>query len=472
MRAEDNYSAVVKIFTASNKMDFYRPWQSRGMEMSTGSGAVIEGFKILTNAHVVADHTFVQIKKEGDSKLYTAKIEVIGYDCDLALLTVEDRKFFDDIKPFGFGDLPYLQDTVTVLGYPTGGDKLSLTKGVVSRIEINPYSVSSRRLLTVQIDAAINPGNSGGPVLKDGAIVGVAMQIFQAGQNIGYMIPVSIIQHFLQDWSDQKYDGFPILGIDFSNTENEALRRYYKLDDFDGGALVNNVLPYSAADGVVMPGDVLLEIDGVSISRDGTFAFRPGERLDFTQLVTDNFIGETLKMKMFRKGMIIDVSVPLKFFRKLVPESYSIPQPAYYIYGGMLFTTLTEDLLESWGPNWWMQAPLDFTVYLAGFKRLNPDKVKEVVVLLTVLPDDVNVGYKDYVNQVIKSVNGQTFDSFREFVRLVQAQKKDPFTIIRTEQNVEIILNNKDIDNIDKDILQRNHIPKQFSSDVEQWLKE
>ena len=54
------------------------------------------------------------------------------------------------------------------VGYPRGGDSMSVTKGVVSRIDMRRYRTAGGKLLCVQIDAAINPGNSGGPAFNDG----------------------------------------------------------------------------------------------------------------------------------------------------------------------------------------------------------------------------------------------------------------------------------------------------------------
>ena len=162
----------------------------------------------MTNAHVVADHTFIQVRKESSPEKYVARVESIGHDCDLAVLAVDDPNFFKDITPLEFGDLPQLQDSVVVIGFPLGGDKISITEGVVSRVEIVPYVRSAKKLLAVQIDAAINPGNSGGPVIRQGKIVGIAMQAITSSQNIGYMIPMPVITHFLDDLKDKEYAGF------------------------------------------------------------------------------------------------------------------------------------------------------------------------------------------------------------------------------------------------------------------------
>ena len=93
---------------------------------------------------------------------------------------------------------PPMKDTVMVYGFPTGGTNLSITKGIVSRIEFAGYNfpVSGLR---IQIDAAINPGNSGGPALSGDEMIGLAFSRLGGADNIGYIIPVEEIEFFLKD---------------------------------------------------------------------------------------------------------------------------------------------------------------------------------------------------------------------------------------------------------------------------------
>ncbi|MCA9402644.1 MAG: trypsin-like peptidase domain-containing protein [Candidatus Omnitrophica bacterium] len=463
--------SVVKIFVTSNRMDFYRPWQSHGISSSSGSGAIISGNRILTNAHVVKDQTFIQVKKHGDPKKYTAQVLAIGNDCDLALLKVEHESFFDGTKALSFGGLPELQDTVTVLGYPRGGEKLSITEGVVSRIEVTTYAQSARQLLALQIDAAINPGNSGGPVLQDGKIVGIAMQALNAGQNIGYMIPVPIIDHFFADLEDGAFDGFPMVGINYMNTENGNMRDFYGIPE-NGGVLVTRILPYSSADGLLLEGDVILAIDGVEIGEDGTFDFRDSERLDMPHLISRKQIGEDITFSVIRNKQAQDVVIKITPFTPMVPYPEQFEKPTYYIFGGMVFTVLSTDLLQSWGKDWWQKAPVNLNYWVVGDGRQNDEKAKDLVVLLNVLSDDINVGYHGQGNVIITKVNGEAFQSFEEFAKLiVKSKTSKPFTIIEAISGTQYILRNDNIDAIDQAIIERNNIPAQYSADVAAWLQ-
>jgi S1-C subfamily serine protease len=206
--------AIVKIYTVHSRPDYWNPWSMRGPQQSSGSGCVIQGRKILSNAHVVSDQTFVQVRRNGEAKRWQAKVLEVSHDADLALLTVEDPAFFAGLPELPLGDLPAPQEEVLVYGFPMGGDTLSTTKGVMSRLEHQVYSHSSCYLFAGQLDAAINPGNSGGPVMRDGRIVGVVMQGMTQADNIGYMVPVNIIRHFFDDLKDGRHDGFPQHGRD------------------------------------------------------------------------------------------------------------------------------------------------------------------------------------------------------------------------------------------------------------------
>lgn len=466
--ADFKTDSVVKIFATRNTINYVNPWQSVGVQEITGSGCIIQGNRILTNAHIVNQNTFIQVRRESSQKKYIAKVETVGNDCDLAILRVEDPEFFKGVSPLEIGELPNLQDTVTVFGFPIGGDKLSITQGVVSRVETIDYVNSNQSLLGVQIDAAINPGNSGGPAINNGKIVGIVMQGMASGQNIGYIIPTPVINHFLKDSENGQYAGFPYLGIIFSNTENKALRKYYGITDNTGGVLVTRVLPFSSADGFLKEGDIIFEINGVAISDDATFVFRNNERLDMQHLINMQKIGETAVLKIWRENKISIIKFPLKPVWVLVKIANYFKKQSFCIYGGLVFTVLSTDLVNSLGDDKGHLPPLSFINYTVGLDSLNEKRKKEIVVLLKVLPDEINIGYHDRGFEIITKVNGKEFDSFKHFIELIEDAQGENI-VFENEYKQNIILSCKDIAKITQDIVRRNNIPSQFSDDVAQW---
>lgn len=85
----------------------------------------------------------IKVKRRGDDQKFIARVLALGVDCDMALLTVDSDAFWEGVEPLEFGPLPKLQDTVAVVGYPIGGDTISVTVGVVSRIEVSMKLVAA-----------------------------------------------------------------------------------------------------------------------------------------------------------------------------------------------------------------------------------------------------------------------------------------------------------------------------------------
>lgn len=138
--ASDVLDAVVKIYATHCDPNYSLPWQMRRQTQSTSSGFVISGRRILTNAHSVEHFTVVKVKKRGSDHKFIAKVLAIGNECDIALMTVADEDFWTGLQPLTFGSLPELQASVIVVGYPIGGENISVTAGVVSRVEIMEYT--------------------------------------------------------------------------------------------------------------------------------------------------------------------------------------------------------------------------------------------------------------------------------------------------------------------------------------------
>jgi S1-C subfamily serine protease len=262
-RADDRLmEAVVKVFTVHSEPNFSLPWQRKRQYSSSGSGFVIEGRRLLTNAHCVDHHTQVKVKRRGSDTKYVARVLAIGVECDIALLTVEDESFWEGLEPVRFGGLPRLQDSVTVIGYPIGGDTMSVTSGVVSRIEVTGYAHGAAELLGIQVDAAINSGNSGGPAFNDrGECVGIAFQSLknEDTENISYIIPTPVIEHFINDYERHgRYTGFPSLGIEWQKMESPVLRQALGMQPKQRGVLIRRIEPTSPVSEVLSKGDIVL----------------------------------------------------------------------------------------------------------------------------------------------------------------------------------------------------------------------
>ena len=418
--SENISSSVVKIFTVSVEPDYFRPWQMKSQRASSGTGVLIEGNRILTAAHVVDNGVFITVKKSSDPEKYIAHVKWVSHEADLALLEMEDRTFFEGMKGLRLGSTPHRQEGVAVYGYPEGGSEISITQGIISRIEQTLYVYSNFDLLTLQIDAAINAGNSGGPALNEkGEIVGIAMQKIDNSDNIGYIIPSEIIKHFLEDIADGVYDGFPDDGLYVQTMGNRNLRRYYGLDRRTG-VLVTRVVRGSSCDGFIRRGDVLLEIDGVRIANDLTVPISGGSRVSANYLIRKHQLGDKCKMKILREGKEIVMTLPLKREKLLIPYEHG-KRPRYTIFGGMIFMPLTRNYLQVWGEEWAEKAPVQF-VDLIKNENYPTREAEEIVFLQNTLPDRENTDYT-FVHHIVQEVNGKKIHSFAEMAEALDSGK-------------------------------------------------
>ena len=451
--------AIVKIYTVSKVLNYQEPWNS-STRSSTGSGAIIEGNRILTNAHVVANHTFIEVERYGQRKRYIAKVLFVSHQADLAVLEVKDKAFFKGVIPLQFGELPQIEQKIVVYGYPMGGSTLSATIGVVSRIEHHRYAHSGEQFLAIQVDAAVNPGNSGGPALSNGKIIGVVMQVISRSQSIGYLVPVMMVKHFLKDIEDGKCDGFADLGLTTQKMENPALRHYYHMDENTTGKLIAEIVYNSSIKGVVKKGDILTAIDGHKIENDGTIAFRPHEYTNFNYYVDKYQMYQTVKLDIFRNGKSIQVDANLTHTADdilLVKTTRYDTMPTYYIYGGYVFSPLTRNLLLSTNRN---------RLALSYFATQWPTKEKkEVVVLLKVLASDMSRGNNNMGMWPIEKINGETFDSFKTFFeKLRNATGK--YVVLEDRDGVRVVIDTEEAQKKQKDILQKYNIEYDRSVDL------
>ncbi|MCK5813510.1 MAG: trypsin-like peptidase domain-containing protein [Cocleimonas sp.] len=454
---DDKYSlssSVVKIHVTSKSFDESEPWNTSTIS-GTGTGFVIDGNRIITNAHIVEDSTFIEVQLDGDSKRYKASTIAISHETDLALITLEDKNFFAKIKPLQLGKLPNIHQKVVVYGYPIGGDALSITEGVISRIEYQNYAHSSLAYLAIQVDAAINYGNSGGAAIVENKVVGVVMQFDGAEDNSGgYIIPVSILKRFLNDISDGKSDGIPYLPINYQKLESPVLREgYYKLPLDQSGILITRVCANTEAEGVLQQGDIIKTIDGKKIENNARVFGADNTRFTFMHYIDLHQVNDTLKLEIVRKGKTLTINLPLKDITELEQEFDQ--DPRYFVYGGYVFIA-----------NKYSQDCITAKEY-----KLSENKNKiDSITLVNVLPTSHNTGTHQLSQMEIAKVNQQTFNSFKEFYCLL-SKTKTPIILLQNSSGTSLAIDREVANKTNADTLEKYQIHKSQSVEVDQWEK-
>jgi S1-C subfamily serine protease len=429
--------SVVKIFATVRHPDPFKPWTKQGPTDVTASGVVIDGKRILTNAHVVLYATQVQIQANAAGDKVPATVIAVAPGIDLAVLQLDDAGFFDTHPAIKrASELPRIKDTVLAYGFPTGGTSLSITKGIVSRIEFVPYNypVSGLR---IQVDAAINPGNSGGPAIAGDKMIGLAFSKLAGGdtQSIGYIIPNEEVDLFLKDIADGHYDGKPAMYDELQTLENPALRDYLKLDKSVEGMVVHR--PYK--DDAAYPlkeWDVITRIGDTPIDNQGMVKIDKDLRVSFGYLIQKQAKNGEVPLTLVRAGKTLKVQLPVSTDHPSVVSDLRGTYPPYFIYGPLVFSKATWQMVGAVEGNVGMLRALGFAKSPLITRALDPpdaDLEELVVISSPFFPHKLSTGYSSPAGSVVYSVNGTRIKSLAHLVAVLR-DLKDPFVTFEFDQ--------------------------------------
>ena len=464
--------SVVKIFATLRRPDVFRPWSKENQQDATGSGVVLAGKRILTNAHLVNHSSQVFVQPDKSSDKLAAKVEALAPGIDLAVLKLSDESFFDDHPPLPFRpQLPKFPQTIFAYGYPEGGTDLSITKGIVSRVEYAEYYLWVEGL-RIQVDAAINPGNSGGPVVVDGQMVGLIFSRLSQSDNIGYIIPMEDIELFLKDINDGHYDSKPILDTDVQNLENDALRAKLKLDKKTSGVLVHKVHAHGAAY-PLHKSDIIARIGDHAIDNAGMIRNESDHHLKFQYLIQHLVRDNHVRMTILRGGRERKEDVPVgreqdhRLFPYLAEQN-----PSYFIYGPLVFTEATSNFTTSFTYGDSVETMLSYANQGNPLIRRYGDRPafddeRIVIVSLPMFTHPIGKGYKSPYAHAVAEVNGVSIRNLKHMVEVLRDVSGEFVEFTFLGKNAEnIVFKRNQVLDATEEILNDNGIRKQYSLDI------
>ena len=462
--------SVVKVTASQREPDLLRPWLKRPSREASGSGVVIEGRRVLTNAHVVLHASQVSIQPDQSGDKLTAIVEAVAPGIDLAVLRLEDDSFFDGHPPLEISRaLPGLQEAVSVYGYPEGGRDLSITRGIVSRIEFDSYRYMEQGL-RIQVDAAINPGNSGGPALADGRMIGIAFSRLDKADNIGYIIPAEEIALFLEDIGDGVYDGKPALIDEFQVLQNGSLRAKFRVAAETTGVLVSDTVgdPESHP---LRVGDVVTKIGDVDIDNAGMVRIEGDRLLDFRYLVQRLASEGTVGLTIVREGREIEAEVPVDpgLRRWLIPYLMG-GYPSYFVFGPLVFSEATDDFVRLIALN----GPVSMGMAYQGnplVTRFGDRPAFEgerlVVVAHPMFPHPIGRGYKNQFTLVVEEVDGVRVRNLKHLVETLREATGEYVEFTFHGKGTErVVFDRDEVMRATEDILSDNGIRRGYSEDI------
>ena len=311
-----------------------QPFQSEGL----GSGVIVSRdgprYYVLTNDHVVGNADAITVVLDDGSEF---SAELIGRDPrkDLAMVTFDALRSIP-IARLGDSDALRVGDWVVAIGSPFGYQN-TITVGIVSALGRSGSQINNISDF-IQTDAAINRGNSGGALVNlDGEVVGINTWITSetgVSAGLGFAIPINNVIRTLETFLAGEDVEYGWLGVSIQTLENEQLDALSVPDT--RGALVNSIFDGSPAerDGI-LPGDVLVAIDGSLVRNSDELVLKIGELTVGTETV----------ISVYRQGSRLDVPVTIT----ARGSDAQIRQQNRGLFPGMRVFPLTTDLADRLG---------------------------------------------------------------------------------------------------------------------------
>ena len=307
---------VVNVTSTAVQMDFFfNAFPTQG----SGSGSVIDTKgHILTNHHVVANAQKLEVTLADGSK-WPAKLIGSDPDNDLAVIKIDAPK--EKLKMISMGDSKTLRigQKVLAIGNPFGLQR-TLTTGIVSSLGRTIRSEVGNLIEDViQTDAAINPGNSGGPLLNsDGEIVGINSAIISpsgGSVGIGFSIPVNTAKRVVPELILKGYVSYPWIGATIQTLIPEVAK-YLKLK-IDRGAMIAEAVKGGPAEKAGLKGgDQRVQVGNMIVMAGGDIVVKADQHDvkthdELIRYIREKKPGDTILLKVFRKGDFIEVKVIL-----------------------------------------------------------------------------------------------------------------------------------------------------------------
>lgn len=456
--------SVVRVSSTNQPFDLIRPWGKKPPLSRRGLGAVLPKGRVLVTAELIQNFNYIELEKAESGERMSATVLTVDHEANLALLQPTDPKFLAGLKPMELISDAKVGDKLSILQLESN-DSLMTTSGPITTIEVARYQLDDASFLLYRLNLSLQFKESSftAPVLKDGKLAGMLLRYAPQNQTAD-VIPAPVIQHFLKDFEDDNYQGFPRAGFLFSPTRDPQLRHYAKMPPGNGGIFITEVADGSpAAKAGLQAGDVLLGVGDTNIDQDGNYNEPLYGRITISHLLSVRHqVGDKLPFRILRDGkpMTLEVTLAKKDLTAYGVQPYMFDRaPRYYILGGLILQELTRQHLKEWGNDWKKAAPPRLVMYDQMQSALLKGDRKHVVYLSQVLPTSATVGYTELNFLVVSAINGVKINSLADVPAAVAASTNGFHKIEFEDHPKEIYLDAAQTAAVDEQVKKTYRLP-------------
>ncbi len=412
--------SVVRVTAAYQEYDPFTPWQKRRPSVRSGFGVVIDAHHVLTTEQLARNHTLIEIWRARSGESIAAALVNADPQVNLALLYVSDATRLEGLAHPSLATGVEVNSEVEIVqidetsGIQRGPGRV--VKALVDGLPGAPYSALQFDVLT-----DLNVDGSGAPVYVDDSLAGIILSYSRATRT-GKMLAAPFLSRFVEDAKNEIYGGFASAGFSWQPLVDPVKRTYLGVGDATGGIQILSCLPGTGSEQALKPNDVIMEWDGHSVDNLGFYDDPRYGRLLFPHLIKGlRRPGDKVPLTVVRNGTNLTLELTLTHMDEgsdLIPDDVTgSPQP-YLVDGGLVICELTGRMLHAYGAHWQSRAdPRLVHLYLT--RQHAPGHPGDRIVMLTsVLPDPINIGYQHFHNQIIESVNGKPVRNIGDVFRI------------------------------------------------------
>ena len=495
------FSKAVMLKTYQQSYDWRIPWEKGGITTQTGMGLVVSLpqspkrlssekiqktiLYLMTTAELVANATLIEATRKDIRVPFQAKLLRMDYASNLALVEINDVKFWKGLKPIKFYPVKPTKsfESKSIYSLNTkSSDEWDFESGTIEQMAIGHREKSDAWLPILKI-SGISNSSHGYPVLQDNKTVAM---ILDSNRNGARGMPAEMLLEFLQRSGSDKFRSLTHRGFSWRRLPQGNIKDYFGIPENKSGILISHVLPNGTGSDVLKAGDYLTRIGKWEISHNGKINHPNWGIVLYDLLFLDQYkAGDSVELSVIRDKKPLILQTKAKTYGN---DSYLVPfktvgfSPRYIIQGGFLFQELTIDYLSIWGKNWRKRAPLRLRLFLEqnntviipdnnnpennfDSNKNNPKHQSRVVLVTKVIPDAINIGYQNLSNAVVLKINDK---SIKSLIDVSQAFLKPKYEFHRIDflpgsDRMSAILPKEILEESNLRIKKNYRIPKLFS---------
>ncbi len=456
---------IVALRVTRQFFDENRPWVKQNPEVRDGTAVVISRELLLTEASMIQNATFIQVEKHGRANWIPARLVHQDPAINLALLTVDQRGFFDDLTPTEIAESAATESVVHSVRWKDRQFEVSNSRP--GRIEVieSPFGSVHHAILRLSTD--FSAGGWAEPVFADDKLIGIT--VMQSGQT-ATVIPAEILKAYVErSTRGGEYLGFASIGgLRWQTNTDRALVAYLGLEGEPRGAFIRQVPWGSISCSSLRPRDILLELDGHEIDASGNYNHPRYGQLRFEHIAVEGHEpGDIVPARVFRDRRLIEVELELRSYpssASLIPWRRANSAPPYLVAGGLVFRELDGRYLNAWGSEWRTKAPNQLRYYFDLLSVAQSPDRRRIILVSQVLPAAYNIGYHGVADLAVKSVNGFEIDSIADVAQAFTQPKDDLHRIVFYPNSTirEVILDRETFEEATQTILSAYDIPSRL----------